>query len=38
VTSLVLEACRHAPQIDQPEATLDAIVGFCAKVREKGAP
>jgi pimeloyl-ACP methyl ester carboxylesterase len=33
VTSLVLEACRHAPQIDQPEATLDAIVGFCAKVR-----
>jgi pimeloyl-ACP methyl ester carboxylesterase len=38
VTSLVLEACRHAPQIDQPEATLDAIVGFCAKVGEKGAP
>jgi pimeloyl-ACP methyl ester carboxylesterase len=38
VTSLVLGACRHAPQIVQPEATLDAIVGFCAKVREKGAP
>ena len=32
VTSLILEACRHSPQIDQPEATLDAIAGFCAEV------
>ena len=32
VTSLILEACRHAPQADQPEATLDAIVRFCARV------
>jgi pimeloyl-ACP methyl ester carboxylesterase len=32
VTSLILEACRHAPQFDQPEATLDAIVRFCAGV------
>jgi pimeloyl-ACP methyl ester carboxylesterase len=32
VTSLVLEACRHAPQFDQPQATLDAIVRFCADV------
>ena len=32
IESLILEACRHSPQIDQPEATLDAIVGFCAKV------
>jgi pimeloyl-ACP methyl ester carboxylesterase len=32
VTSVVLDACRHSPQIDQPQATLDAIVGFCAKV------
>jgi len=32
VTSLILEACRHAPQFDQPEATLDAIVAFCAGV------
>jgi len=32
VTSLILEACRHAPQADQPEATLDAIVRFCASV------
>jgi pimeloyl-ACP methyl ester carboxylesterase len=31
VTSLILRACRHAPQFDQPEATLDAIVQFCAK-------
>jgi pimeloyl-ACP methyl ester carboxylesterase len=32
VTSLILEACRHSPQIDQPQATLDAIVGFVAAV------
>jgi pimeloyl-ACP methyl ester carboxylesterase len=32
VTSLILEACRHAPQFDQPRATLDAIVRFCAEV------
>jgi pimeloyl-ACP methyl ester carboxylesterase len=32
VTSLVLEACRHSPQIDQPQATLDAIVQFCASI------
>lgn len=32
VKSIILEACRHSPQIDQPQATLDAIVGFCAKI------
>jgi pimeloyl-ACP methyl ester carboxylesterase len=32
VQSLILEACRHSPQIDQPGATLDAIARFCAKV------
>jgi pimeloyl-ACP methyl ester carboxylesterase len=32
VTSLILGACRHSPQVDQPQATLDAIAGFCAKV------
>ena len=32
VTSLILEACRHAPQFDRPEATIDAIVRFCAGV------
>jgi pimeloyl-ACP methyl ester carboxylesterase len=31
VTSLILEACRHSPQNDQPEAALDAIAGFCAE-------
>jgi pimeloyl-ACP methyl ester carboxylesterase len=30
VTSLILEACRHAPQIDQPEATIEAIARFVA--------
>ncbi len=34
VTSLILEACRHSPQFDQPEATLEAIVRFCAEVAE----
>jgi pimeloyl-ACP methyl ester carboxylesterase len=34
VKSLILEACRHSPQIDQPQATLDAIVAFCAKLAE----
>jgi pimeloyl-ACP methyl ester carboxylesterase len=32
VQSLILEACRHAPQSDQPEATLEAIVRFCARL------
>jgi pimeloyl-ACP methyl ester carboxylesterase len=30
VKSLILEACRHSPQIDRPQATLDAIVEFYA--------
>ena len=32
VQSLVLKGCRHSPQIDQPQATLGAIVGFCAGI------
>jgi pimeloyl-ACP methyl ester carboxylesterase len=32
VRSLVLEGCRHAPQFDQPEATIEAIFQFCASV------
>jgi pimeloyl-ACP methyl ester carboxylesterase len=32
VQIVILEACRHSPQIDQPQATLDAIVGFCAGI------
>jgi pimeloyl-ACP methyl ester carboxylesterase len=38
VTTLILEACRHSPQVDQPQATLDAIVRFCAKVVAAEAP
>jgi pimeloyl-ACP methyl ester carboxylesterase len=30
VASLILDTCRHSPQIDQPQATLDAIAEFCA--------
>jgi pimeloyl-ACP methyl ester carboxylesterase len=30
VASLILDACRHSPQIDQPQATLEAAAGFCA--------
>ena len=37
VTSLILEACRHSPQVDQPQATLDAIVAFCAEVAKARA-
>jgi pimeloyl-ACP methyl ester carboxylesterase len=29
VQSLILQACRHSPQSDQPQATLEAIVHFC---------
>jgi pimeloyl-ACP methyl ester carboxylesterase len=34
VKSLILEACRHSPQIDQPQATLNAIAELCAEVVE----
>ena len=32
VRSVILERCRHSPHTEQPQATLDAIVGFCAEV------
>jgi pimeloyl-ACP methyl ester carboxylesterase len=32
VRSVILGRCRHSPQTEQPQATLDAIVGFCAEV------
>jgi pimeloyl-ACP methyl ester carboxylesterase len=32
VQSLILEACRHSPQFDQPQATLEAIARFCASL------
>ena len=35
---LILEACRHSPQIDQPQATLEAVAAFCAKVRGPPKP
>jgi pimeloyl-ACP methyl ester carboxylesterase len=32
VTSLILEDCRHSPQFDRPQATLEAIVKFCKRI------
>jgi hypothetical protein len=32
VKSLILERRRHSPQTELPQATLDAIVAFCAEV------
>jgi len=32
VESLILENCRHSPHVDQPQATLEAVAAFCAKV------
>jgi pimeloyl-ACP methyl ester carboxylesterase len=32
VTSLMLHACRHSPQTEQPQASLDAIVRFCVEI------
>jgi pimeloyl-ACP methyl ester carboxylesterase len=32
VTSLILDACRHSPQTEQPLASLDAIVRFCVEI------
>ena len=29
IETLILDDCRHSPQFDQLEATLEAIVGFC---------
>ncbi len=31
VESLILDNCRHSPQFEQPQATLDAIAAFCRK-------
>jgi len=38
VASLMLDPCRHSPQTDQPQATLDAIVRFCGEVGKAEAP
>jgi len=37
VKSLILEGCGHSPQTEQPQATLDAIVAFCAEVGQAAA-
>jgi pimeloyl-ACP methyl ester carboxylesterase len=37
VTNLILEDCRHSPQIEQPQATLDAVVSFCAEIAKARA-
>jgi pimeloyl-ACP methyl ester carboxylesterase len=31
VESLILEGCRHSPQTERPQPTLDAILAFCAE-------
>ena len=36
VRSVILDRCRHSPHTEQPQATLDAIVRFCAKVAVSG--
>ena len=33
--SLILEACRHSPHLEQPQATLDAAARFCAEISGK---
>lgn len=32
VDTLILEECRHAPHQDRPEAVLDAVAEFCARL------
>lgn len=32
VDLLVLDDCRHAPHVDQPQAVLDAVAEFCARL------
>ena len=38
VESLILENCRHSPHVDQPQATLEAVAAFCAKVGKAVQP
>jgi pimeloyl-ACP methyl ester carboxylesterase len=32
VDALILDDCRHAPHQDQPQAVLDAVAAFCARL------
>ena len=34
VDMVVLENCRHAPHLEQPAQTLDAVAGFAARLEE----
>jgi pimeloyl-ACP methyl ester carboxylesterase len=36
VASLILENCRHSPQTEGPQATIEAIAGFCAEIVQGG--
>jgi pimeloyl-ACP methyl ester carboxylesterase len=35
VTSVLLDACRHSPHLERPQATLEAAAGFCARLLEE---
>jgi pimeloyl-ACP methyl ester carboxylesterase len=35
VTSLILDACRHSPHLERPQATLDAAAQFCNEILGK---
>ncbi|WP_371054546.1 MULTISPECIES: alpha/beta fold hydrolase [unclassified Rhodosalinus] len=32
VDTVILDECRHAPHLERPEATLDAVAEFCARL------
>jgi pimeloyl-ACP methyl ester carboxylesterase len=32
VKTLILDDCRHAPHLEQPQATLEAVATFCARL------
>jgi len=34
VETLVLPGCRHAPHLERPEATLKAVAGLCARLKD----
>jgi pimeloyl-ACP methyl ester carboxylesterase len=36
VESLVLDGCRHAPHLEKPQATLDKVAAFCARILNGG--
>jgi pimeloyl-ACP methyl ester carboxylesterase len=35
VESLILDACRHSPHVERPQATLHAIAGFCTTLTKE---